>query len=64
MNATHLYEKLLIIQNAADLECPTTDLANAGMRGEIFAWRFPTRLRWQSFRDFTNSAAPQTQSLK
>jgi len=36
-----LYEKLLTIQNAADLEHPATDPANAGVRGEFLLGVFP-----------------------
>jgi hypothetical protein len=40
-DAATLYENLLTIQNAADLEWPATDPANAGERGEFLLGIFP-----------------------
>ena len=34
-DAADAYEHILVIQNAADLEFPATDPANAGTRGEF-----------------------------
>ncbi len=42
-----LYENILTIQNAADLERPAADPVNAGAHGRIFAWHFPARSRRQ-----------------
>jgi hypothetical protein len=39
--AAMLYENILTIQNAADLEWPATDPANAGTRGEFLLGIFP-----------------------
>jgi hypothetical protein len=40
-DATALYEKLLAIQNAADLQWPAADPANAGVRDEFRLNTFP-----------------------
>ncbi len=40
-DAATLYENILTIQNAADLEWPATDPANAGVRGEFLLGIFP-----------------------
>jgi hypothetical protein len=40
-DAATLYESILTIQNAADLEWPATDPANAGVRGEFLLGIFP-----------------------
>jgi hypothetical protein len=40
-DAATLYEKVLTIQNAADLEWPATDPANSGVRGEFLLGIFP-----------------------
>jgi hypothetical protein len=40
-DAATLYENLLTIQNAADLEWPASDPANAGVRGEFLLGIFP-----------------------
>ncbi len=40
-DASELYEKLLTIQNAADLQWPATDPANAGVRDEFRLNTFP-----------------------
>jgi hypothetical protein len=40
-DAATLYENILTIQNAADLEHPATDPANAGVRGEFQLGIFP-----------------------
>jgi hypothetical protein len=40
-DAATLYENVLTIQNAADLEWPATDPANAGVRGEFLLGIFP-----------------------
>jgi len=40
-DAATLYENLLTIQNAADLEWPATDPTNAGVRGEFLLGIFP-----------------------
>jgi hypothetical protein len=40
-DAATLYENLLTIQNAADLEWPATDPANAGVRDEFLLGIFP-----------------------
>jgi hypothetical protein len=40
-DAATLYENLLTIQNAADLEWPAADPANAGVRGEFLLGIFP-----------------------
>ncbi len=40
-DAATLYENLLTIQNAADLQWPATDPANAGVRGEFLLGIFP-----------------------
>jgi hypothetical protein len=39
--AAALYENILTIQNAADLQWPATDPANAGVRGEFLLGIFP-----------------------
>ena len=39
-DAATLYENILTIQNAADLQCPATNPANAGVRDE-FLFGFP-----------------------
>jgi hypothetical protein len=41
-DAATLYENILTIQNAADLEWPATDPANAGVRDEFQLGIFPT----------------------
>jgi len=40
-DAATLYENVLTIQNAADLEWPATDPANSGVRGEFLLGIFP-----------------------
>jgi hypothetical protein len=40
-DAATLYEFILTIQNAADLEWPASDPANAGVRGEFLLGIFP-----------------------
>jgi hypothetical protein len=40
-DARHLYDHLLTIQNAADLQWPAYDPANAGVRGEFQLGIFP-----------------------
>ena len=40
-DAATLYENILTIQNAADLEWPATDPANAGVRDELLLGIFP-----------------------
>jgi hypothetical protein len=40
-DATALYENILTIQNAADLEWPATDPANSGVRDEFLLGIFP-----------------------
>ena len=40
-DAATLYENILTIQNAADLEWPASDPANAGVRGEFLLGIFP-----------------------
>jgi hypothetical protein len=40
-DAATLYENVLTIQNAADLEWPASDPANAGVRGEFLLGIFP-----------------------
>ena len=40
-DAATLYENILTIQNAADLEWPAADPANAGVRGEFLLGIFP-----------------------
>lgn len=40
-DAATLYENILTIQNAADLQWPATDPANAGVRGEFLLGIFP-----------------------
>ncbi|MGH7975451.1 MAG: hypothetical protein ACREDS_11025 [Limisphaerales bacterium] len=40
-DAATLYENILTIQNAADLEWPATNPANAGVRGEFLLGVFP-----------------------
>jgi hypothetical protein len=40
-DAATLYENVLTIQNAADLEWPATDPTNAGVRGEFLLGIFP-----------------------
>lgn len=40
-DASALYENILTIQNAADLEYPADDPANAGVRGEFLLHIFP-----------------------
>lgn len=40
-DAATLYENILTIQNAADLEWPATEPANAGVRGEFLLGIFP-----------------------
>ena len=40
-DANDLYERILTIQNAADLQWPATDLANAGVRDEFRLNTFP-----------------------
>jgi hypothetical protein len=40
-DAATLYEFILTIQNAADLEWPASDPANAGVRGEFLLGVFP-----------------------
>ena len=40
-DATTLYENILTIQNAADLEHPATDPANAGVRAQFLLGVFP-----------------------
>jgi hypothetical protein len=40
-DAATLYENVLTIQNAADLQWPATDPANAGVRGEFLLGIFP-----------------------
>jgi hypothetical protein len=40
-DAATLYENVLTIQNADDLEWPATDPANAGVRGEFLPGVFP-----------------------
>ncbi len=40
-DAATLYENILTIQNAADLQWPASDPANAGVRGEFLLGVFP-----------------------
>jgi hypothetical protein len=40
-DAATLYENILTIQNAADLQWPAADPANAGVRGEFLLGIFP-----------------------
>jgi hypothetical protein len=40
-DAATLYENILTIQNAADLQWPASDTANAGVRGEFLLGIFP-----------------------
>jgi hypothetical protein len=40
-DAATLYENILTIQNAADMEWPATDPANAGVRGQFLLGIFP-----------------------
>lgn len=40
-DAATLYENILTLQNAADMEWPATDPANAGVRGEFLLGVFP-----------------------
>ena len=58
-DAVDLYERLLTIQHAANLQWPETDLANAGIRDEFRLEHLPARRRqWHTPTPPTPPATP------